>query len=402
MALELSKVADPTFRDEIAQKIVPQETRLDFNYCLSCGTCDAGCEFKGLVEGMEPRRFMRKIALGLREEVLNDPFVWLCNQCGRCTMECPMGINMPNVIRCIRGKFGLKASGTLQETTEMHVRTGNQMGVSLEDFVETVEWMEEELRDELGDDSVKFPVDVKGAEIFLLLHPREIGIYPEALKTMYRIFSASGVSWTISTKSFDVTNFGLFDGRDDMATKIMQFTVDAFKELGCKRLVCTECGHGYWALVFGSKYWVPFEYPILHMVEFLAEIIKDGRIKVDKSKNPERVTLHDPCNLVRKAGVAEPQRYVLSQVAEDFVEMWPNREYNICCGGGGGALALDQKRVRMQKALLKKQQIERTGAQILVSPCHNCFDQFTDMKREYKMPIQIKYLMDLVDNALVR
>lgn len=407
-AKNLNEVRDPKFRDEIVEKMCFHDDKMKFNlnYCLSCGTCAAGCYFTELVDNHDPRKFMRKIALGLKDEVLNDPFVWLCNMCGRCTMNCPGNIPLANVVRTIRGQFGLTAPGHLQQVAVTHMETNNQMAVSEEDFLDTIDWMQEELQEEFGNPELKIPVDVVGAEILFIPHPREIKYYPEDIKSWSKIFMNAKESWTVSTKAFDVTNFGLFNGRDDEARKIMDFTVDEAKRLGVKRIVMTECGHGFWAFEWGRKVWYTAEecpYNFEHFVGYMADLIKTEKIKVDKSKNPYVVTIHDPCNTVRKGGLIEEGRYILENVAESFVDMWPNREYNICCGGGGGALPMGDpvKEARMKKGKLKADQMMATGAEICCAPCHNCYDQLNDINKEYKLGMKIKHLHHLVANALI-
>lgn len=403
-ALALKTAADPAFRREFAERTCTLGNPNAFYSCLTCGMCACGCVYSDVHENMDPREFVRKVALGLREQVLNDPFIWACTACARCTMNCPMGISVAEMVRTARGKFGLTGPGDLQTVANDHLRCGNQMCVTEEDFFDTIEWMAEELSAELGKE-IKIPVDVEGADILFVAHPREIKYYPQDIQSWTKIFWAAGISWTLSSKAFDVTNFGLFNGRDDEAEKIMRFTHNEMKRLKCKRLVMTECGHGFWAYVWGAKVWLKGEvdYPVIHMVELLAELIREGKIKVDPSKNPEPITLHDPCNIVRKAKVIEPQRYVLSQVCQNFVEMWPNREYNYCCGGGGGALAMGDeiRKLRMLKGKLKIEQIERTGAKLVCAPCHNCADQLTDIFKYYKTDLKHVHLHHLVANALV-
>lgn len=400
--LALKSVADPKFRAEVMERILPREDKIDFNYCLSCGTCTAGCPFSSINENCDPRKFMRKIMLGLKDEVLNDPFIWVCTMCNRCAMSCPMGIEIENVVRCIRGRFGGEAPGSVQIVADAQLETRNQMRFTTEDFLDTIEWMEEEGQEEF-DPNFKIPVNKKGAEWLLLTHAREVKYHPEDIKACARILNAGGYNWTFSTTAYDVANFGLFSGRDDEATKIMEFTEEAMKELGCKGVICTECGHGLWAHLFGQKNWMKFDYPIISIVKVMADVLREGKVKVDPSRIPEVVTLHDPCDLVRKAGYVEEPRYVLSQICENFVEMWPNREFNYCCGGGGGALATGPtiKPLRLAKGKLKADQVKATGAQILCAPCHNCHDQLSEINKEYDLGVAVEHLYILFSRAMV-
>ena len=76
------KSLDPTLRDEVAGLL----KGYDFSKCLTCGMCTAGCVYSDLIEDQDPRKFIRKIALGMREELANDPFVWNCNMCERLSL----------------------------------------------------------------------------------------------------------------------------------------------------------------------------------------------------------------------------------------------------------------------------------------------------------------------------
>jgi Fe-S oxidoreductase len=99
----------------------------------------------------------------------------------------------------------------------------------------------------------------------------------------------------------------------------------------------------------------------LTSVELIADYIKSNRIKVEKGSLKQRVTLHDPCNLVRNGGIVDPQRYVLNMIAADFVEMTPHGIDNYCCGGGGGQLAMSEyNERRMAIGERKAEQIRNT------------------------------------------
>jgi len=130
--------------------------------------------------------------------------------------------------------------------------------------------------------------------------------------------------------------------------------------------------------------------------------IKEGRIKVDKSKNTTPVTFHDSCNNARSCGLFEEPRELLELVCTDFREMYPNRAENYCCTGGGGAMSMSEyTNRRLKSAKVKADQLKETGASIVVTSCHNCVDGLTDVIRHYKLGMQVTQLVNLVSNALV-
>lgn len=109
VVLQAVRKLDPTLR-----KLVAEKTGFnDFERCLFCGMCTVGCPFTRVAGDLDPRKFMRQIALGMREEVLNSRLIWLCTICGRCTLHCPMKVDMAAVVHAIRGKFGIKPPGDL-------------------------------------------------------------------------------------------------------------------------------------------------------------------------------------------------------------------------------------------------------------------------------------------------
>ncbi|MBZ4654010.1 MAG: protein of unknown function cysteine-rich region domain protein [Peptococcaceae bacterium] len=396
----------PFFRQEIINAFATLQDKLDFTHCLACGMCTAGCVFSDLHEDMDPRKFIRKVLLGMKEEVLNDPFIWNCSMCGRCTMLCPMGVDIAGIVRTIRGNFGVKSPGFLQEVVDNQINTGNQMAVSQEDYLETLEWMEEELQAEIADPRARIPVDKVGADFLFLWDPREIKYYPQDVQSIAKIMHAAGANWTCSSEYWDATHYGLFSGDDEASTILLKRIAQQVKKLKVQYLVVTECGHATRAQRWGRKVWLSPEegdYPVYNFVELQAKWIKEGILKLDPSRNPEPVTFHDPCNMVRKEGIVEEPRYCVAKAVMEFREMWPNREYNYCCGGGGGLLAFgkDIKPNRMKKGKLKAEQIARTGAKIVVTPCHNCYDQLSDIIKEYQLKVKLKHVHHLVSNALI-
>ena len=101
-----------------------------------------------------------------------------------------------------------------------------------------------------------------------------------------------------------------------------------------------------------------------------------------------KFTIQDPCQLVRKSlgdPIAEELRFVAKACVgeENFIDMTPNRSNNFCCGGGGGFLQSGLPEARRQYGRLKFEQVQQTGADYCITPCHNCHSQIHDLKEHY-------------------
>ncbi|HUV86395.1 MAG TPA: (Fe-S)-binding protein [bacterium] len=329
-----------------------------------------------------------------------------CTGCGRCGLNCSVGADVGAIIRAGRNVLAAvgKVPPNLQAVVDNQLRTGNQMAITPQELRDTAAWISEDLRLEMGDDGVKVHVDEPGKRVFYLVNPREVKFFPLSLMAAAGVFHAAGESWTMSSRFYDVTNYGLFSGDDSAAAAITKQAIEEAERLGAEEIILSECGHGFRSFRWEGPNWLGERYavPMRSILELLLEYLRDGRIRVDPAKNPDRVTLHDPCNLVRWGGVVEPQREVLRRVVSDFVEMVPNREQNFCCGGGGGMLSMSEYGDRrVASGEVKAKQIRATGAKVVAAPCHNCADQLLELNKKYKLGVEVKAVVELVYEALV-
>jgi heterodisulfide reductase subunit C len=70
--------------------------------CYLCGTCTAGCPVSEIAADYNPRKIMRKILLGKKDEVLNSGDIWKCYQCHTCVAHCPQDVRFADIIRALR------------------------------------------------------------------------------------------------------------------------------------------------------------------------------------------------------------------------------------------------------------------------------------------------------------
>jgi Fe-S oxidoreductase len=206
------------------------------------------------------------------------------------------------------------------------------------------------------------------------------------------------------SEGWDMTNFGLFNGDDELGGAVAGRVYEKVEELDGNKLVISECGHGYRSTRCEGPNWAQkdISFEAESSVITMLKYIKEGKIKVDKTKNPGSYTFHDSCNNARSCGLTEEPRELLSLVVEDFREMYPNRAENYCCTGGGGAMSMAEYRPsRLKSAKVKADQLTATGATTCVTSCHNCVDGLTDLIEHYKLGMEVTQLVNLVANALV-
>lgn len=429
-AQTLPRPTDQQLFDYLGTKL-NRNLAMYFQSCQRCGICADNCHYYKatrdprmipahkveLVRKLYKRRedgFRKYLPWfgsqngGLADEelaLLVDSVFGRCTMCRRCTIGCPMGIDVAMIMRACRGMLTLAhlAPKGLQDTVDIHLKTGNNMGLPNEEFVETVKWMEEELQRDIDDPTAKIPIDKPGAKYMWVLNPREVKFFPLLLQAQAKIFHAAGEDFTVSSRAWDVTNYALFNGDDNAARTISGFVISEADRLGIKSILCTECGHGFRQLKYMAPIWLKRnDFQVKAFVEMVDDYIRTGRIKLDPSVNPDRVTYHDPCNQGRSGNFIEEPRHVLRKSVADYVDLNPCGRDNWCCGGGGGALTMSEFRDRrVDVAKVKAGQIRETGAKVIATSCHNCIDQLNEINRVYKLGLKVVNTCELTADAIV-
>ncbi|MGA7878329.1 MAG: (Fe-S)-binding protein [Desulfoferrobacter sp.] len=390
--------------------------------CSRCGLCAESCFFY-LANNRDPRlspayKFKNTLGLLYRKKGNVDreflkkcyDIIWgECTTCKRCSMYCPFGIDIATLIataRTICFSQGIVPEG-LARTSVNYRETGNQMGMSTEDFIETCEWMAEETAEEMP--GLTIPIDKPGAKYMYTVNAREPMFYPQDLAMAAQIFTVAEEDWTIPSTGWDCTNLAMFAGDKALAGQVVKSMYDKALELGVEKILITECGHAYRSAAFEGPYFAgcaggkpPVE--VVHSVRLFYEYLRDGRIKIDPEKMlTEPVTYQDPCNVSRNGGLWEEGRKIVGFLAKDFRDMSPNREHNHCCGGGGGYIPMgpEFKKRRMLSGRVKAEQIRATGAKIVITPCHNCFDQVNDLNKEYDLDVKVLSFKEIITESMI-
>jgi Fe-S oxidoreductase len=324
---------------------------------------------------------------------------YACTGCRRCMVYCPFSIDTTWVISVAKEILNAAEKGNtiLGELSNAAIFKGENIDMFKDILQETLKETEAELKEKLNDNNASIPMEKKGADFLYVALAGTHTILPAAM-----IFNKAKISWTLSM--FEAANYGYFLGDSKKAKAIAARIVDEAKRLEVKEIIITECGHAYRVMKFLYEAWAKEKLPfkIRGFVELISEFIKDSKVILKEGNFQEPVTYHDPCQVGRNAGFYDEPRYIMKKIATDFRDLTPNKERNWCCGGGGGLVAmLELEKFRIQTGKLKAEQIKKTGAKVLVTPCENCRLQIDNLNEEYRLGIEISSVMDFVSNNMV-
>jgi Fe-S oxidoreductase len=418
--------------------------------CVKCGACTDKCHYflgTGDPKNMPVARqdLLRQVyrryftvagkympwlvgAKDLTKEVLDDwySYFYQCSECRRCSVYCPIGIDTAEVTMAAREIMDTVGLGQKysNEIIGKVYKIGNNLGLPAKAIRSTLDGLEEEIKEETGLD-VRMPLDEKGVDILLVTPSADLFAEPHILGLMgyAKVFHQAGVTWTLSSYASEAANFGLFIGSYENMREISQRIRKAALDLGVKRIVFGECGHAWRvAYSFLNTLAGPFDfldprYPVpQHICEFTYDLMKDGRVRFDKSMNDNyRLTFHDSCNVARASrmgdepgGQFEIPRAILRATCNHFYEMAPDtiKEATVCCGGGGGLLTDDLMELRKKGAQPRMRAMQQVandhGVTHLAAICAICKAQFTKVLPVFGFKVDsMLSVHQMVANAIV-
>ena len=422
--------------------------------CVRCGACADKCHFyigSGDPKNMPVLRaellrsvyrgnftlagkILKKIA-GAREltvDVLKEwwYYFYQCTECRRCSVFCPYGIDQAEITmmgRELTNLLGLNIGWIAGPIANCYMK-GNHLGLEPHTITSSLEFFVDDIESITGI-KVQPTFNRKGAEILFVTPSGDLFANPGTYTCMgyMMLFHELGLDYTWSTYASEGGNFGFFT-TNDMAKRLNSKIYAEAKRLGVKYIIGGECGHMWRVLNQYMDTWngpadfleVP-KSPItgtvfdnakatkmIHITEFTADLIKNGKLKLDKTRNDHlNVTYHDSCNTARGMGLLEEPRYIINNVCNQFHEMPEDtiREKTFCCGSGTGLNASENMELRMRGGFARANAVkfvkDNYGVNTLANVC--AIDRATlSASMEYWVPeVAVAGVHELVANALV-
>ncbi len=318
-----------------------------------------------------------------------------CTLCARCQVVCPIQIDTRALWIAMRqqlvdwGEYP-EIFNTMQETiTSSYNISGDENATRLI-WSENLAKVPEGIAGKAGAETVYFTGCV-GA-----FYPMVYGV-PQSF---VQILEALGLDFTTLGGEEWCCGFPLvIAGMGKWTAELVRHNVEAVRAIGAKRLVatCPSCYHT-WKHDYPAMLGEPLGFEVLHATELLAELIEAGKIEWRGFRHP--VTYHDPCDLGRTSGVYEAPRQIIQAIPGiEFTEMADNRQYSLCCGGGGDA-EMGSPDLTAAVARRRLEQAQATGAKVIVSACQQCKRTLAGAARKEKIRLKVYDITELVWEAM--
>ena len=390
-----SKLSDQE-RVDTAKRVICDginaQLAIDLEACVHCGLCAEACHF--YLASKDPKHtpirkldLMKRLyrrersparwlyRLFVKDVTIDDLNEWeelvydSCTVCMRCSLICPMGINIGGGVAVMRAAMRTAdlMPVEMRLVGQEQAEKGTIFGVGSEQFVQTLE--------ELRKTGLKIPLDEPQADILVLSAVTDIVLFKDTLVSTIKIMNHIGAKWTFSSQGYESANFGYMTGDKEWQCAASKRVYDAAVACGAKTVIVAECGHSYPTLRWAGAELMgkPLPFEVLAPSEFLGREIQAGRLKVKPIGKQAKFTFHDPCKIGRIGGVVDAPRVVLDALGVDLTETEPHGVENLCCGGGGGNFLITRALpLRLKVFELKMKQFDDTGAEEVVTSCDSC------------------------------
>lgn len=356
-------------------------TDREMMYCINCGACLLKCpvydimgeEFGGHAY-LGGRGLCFEAALDGSESAVEGGITF-CTHCGLCQEMCPVKIDTPRLVRETREKamkeslLPLSGQKEALENVEDH---GHPWSSPAE---ERAEWARD----------LDLP---KRGEVLYFAGCFPSMRFSEVLRASIELLRAGGIEVAYLGEGEVCCGSPIYKmGATGLFEKLARRNFDAFRKAGARKII-TSCPGCFNMLSRYGEHIDGFDIEVEHITQVMAGLIDKEKIRFKPAELT--VTYHDPCDLGRHAGVYEEPRKVLDAVPHlKRREMEFTREMAVCCGAGGGVkkahpeLATAISRRRLESAA-------ETGAEILITPCPFCCNNFRDALKDGGINIDVR------------
>ena len=373
---------------------------LDTVSCTECGRCQDVCPAYATGKALSPKLLI----MAMRDNLLSggstpivpnavtDDIVWDCVTCGACVRECPVNIehidhiiDLRRNLVMVESRFPEEAGAMLRDVD----RTSNPWGKPQAD---RMQWAEG-----LGVRVLQAGEVAPEVLFWVGCAPAFDERARKAAVSTAKLMQEAGVDFAVLGPREACTGDPARRMGDEYTfQRLAGENVATLNRAGVKKIV-TTCPHCFNSI--GNEY-PDFggRYEVVHHTEFLAELVRDGRLT--PAPSDRTITYHDSCYLARHNDIRSEPRELVAAVGKP-IEMPRNRERTFCCGAGGARMWMEERRGRPINQERVREAVA-TGAETLAVACPFCTVMLDDGVRETGAKLQVFDLATLLHDAVVR
>ena len=385
--------------DEAKQKLDALVKKTGAFDCVECGKCTSLCPITKENPDFAPRLIVVKALEGMAEQVAGARDIWICLTCARCSAKCPYKVNYTEFIRGMRETARSRGNapacsegGLMNSLANLMTKEGlkqNRLG-----------WLDASMKVAEKGEYLLF---TGCAPYLAVTFGEKDERVLEGTRAAVRILNKLGITPVVSNEERCCGHDQYWSGDRDTFEKLARLNMAWIRSTGAKT-VLTTCPECFRTLLKDYQKVDPsFDIEVLHIAEFLADQLEDGKLKFTKEV-PETVTYHDGCRLARHIGVVEEPRMLLEKVPGlKLVEMENSGEDSACCGVSA-LMNCDSTSKNIQLKRLKE--AKATGASRMLAFCPKCRIHFK-CSRAGKLPfpkdevdIDVVDFLEVLDRAM--
>jgi Fe-S oxidoreductase/nitrate reductase gamma subunit len=362
---------------------------LDLDACTRCGRCQDACPAFASGKKLSPKKLIQDLKSHMQQvypypfvnkpidprpdmisEAVTDEVIWDCTTCRACEQSCPIYVERIDKVVDMRRSLTMERTQLPESAQEalksLSTRDHPWRGTTLTRTAWT-EGLDVKTMAEDSNVDILYWVGCTGA-----LDERNVKVS----RAMVKILRAAGVKFGIlGTEEGCCGDPARRMGDEYLFQTLCQKNIEILKQYNVKKIL-TACPHGYNSF----KYEYPQfggNYEVVHHTQLIAELIRDGKVKLNKLDGNKTVTYHDSCYLGRYNSIYNEPREILQAAGLKKVEMAKSGSISFCCGGGGGHMWMEEdpeKRLNVKRA----EQVIQTKANMVATACPYCLVMLVD------------------------
>jgi heterodisulfide reductase subunit D len=389
--------------EEVAAKREPFSEiveKTNIRLCLECGKCSSSCPITRMNPDFSPRMTVKRVLTGAEDFSVNDEGIWACLTCGLCQERCPSNVKYVDFVRACREEARLV--GITGNCSHKDVLLDLQRIMANPKTKQNrLSWLPKDAKVSETGDILYFVGCLPYFDvIFKDINAKSL----ETAKSVVRIMNKVGIAPVLLKNERCCGHDLNFTGDMENFEKLAKMNVTAIREAKAKKVI-TSCAECYRTLKLDyPKIVGDLGFEVVHISEFLADIIAKEQLEFPEVFKDKKVVYHDPCRLGRQMGVYDAPRSVIKSIPEiDLLEMERSRENSLCCGVSAW---LNCGKLSKQIQLDRLQEAKATGAEWLITACPKCqihlkcaMDGELPVKRS-KVDVKVYDLPVLVEKAL--